>query len=64
MAAKTIKKPTKGGRVNKLWETVVDLVDAVNALQNITLSPQGIGEVKYAEGNVKIVFKTETCPTP
>ncbi len=59
-----IKKPAKGEPVNKLWETVAQLVDAVNALQNIKFSPDTIAEIKYSDSNVMIIFKTtDKCPS-
>lgn len=59
-----IDKPKAGDPVNKLWQIVAQLVDAVNALQNITLSPQGIGKVTVSDGNVVIELNTtDQCPT-
>jgi hypothetical protein len=59
--AKKIEEPKAGTPVNQLWKTVRELVKVVNAMQNMKLSPQGIGELKISESNAKLIFNTEKC---
>lgn len=56
-----IRKPAPGDSTWELWKIVAELVDAVNAWNNATISPQSAGQVKVAQGNVKIVLNTEKC---
>ncbi len=60
--AKKIDKLKAGAPVNSVKDTINQLVDAVNALQEIELSPKTLGTVKYSDGNVVITFNTEKCP--
>ena len=61
--AKQIEEPTAGQPINKLWKIVADLVKAVNAMQNMKISPEGIGKVTVADGNIVIELNTtDKCP--
>jgi hypothetical protein len=62
--AKKIAKAKAGDRTNKLWAKVNEVIDALNPLLNLTVSPNGIADVKYSDGNVVIVLKTtDQCPS-
>jgi hypothetical protein len=58
-----IEMPKAGTPVNKLWTIVADLVKAVNALQNMTVSPPGVGKFVSSDGNVVLQLETtDKCP--
>jgi hypothetical protein len=59
--AKEIAKAKASEKTNRLWQKLNEVIDAVNALQNITISPESAGTVQYAQGNIKIVLNTEQC---
>ena len=61
MAFKKIEEPKAGTPVNQLWKTVRDLVKAVNAMGNTTISPASLGKYEVSDSNAKIVFNTKKC---
>lgn len=56
-----IEEPKAGESTFVLWKTVVELVKAVNKLQNIQITPKSLGKVTYADANVSFDFNTEDC---
>jgi len=59
-----IEKLTQGSPVNKVWETVNKLIDIVNALQSMTVSPTGSGKLIVSDGNAVLQLETTNdCPT-
>lgn len=59
--AKEIEEPKAGDPINQLWKIVAELVKAVNALNNMSVSPTTAGKVTVADGNVVIELFTESC---
>ena len=59
--ASPIPLPKEGEPVDQLWRIVAELVKAMNAFLQMEISPQTAGSIKYADGNVKLVFNTEQC---
>lgn len=60
---KTIERPKSGEPINKLWQKVSELVDAVNALQNLKVTPETAGRFVPSEGNIVLQLNTtDQCP--
>ena len=38
-----------------------EIIDAINALMSMTVSPQGVGKLVYSDGNVVLQLNTEKC---
>jgi hypothetical protein len=60
--ADKIEEPVKGGSTWELWKTVVQLVRAVNALNNLQVTPKSAGKFTYSDGNVSLDLQTKQCP--
>lgn len=60
--AASIQEPKAGESTNELWQIVAKLVRAVNALQNMQVSPSSLGSFKNSDGNVMLVLNTTECP--
>lgn len=58
----SIARPEKGAQTSELWRTVAELVDAVNALQNMQVSPPAAGKFVKSESNIVLELQTEKCP--
>ena len=61
MAAQ-ISMPQQGAPINQLWKTVAELVKAMNALQNMTVSPTDAGKFVPSDGNIVLALNTKDCP--
>jgi hypothetical protein len=57
--AEQISMPQQGAKTNQLWKTVSELVKAVNALQNMTVTPTGAGKFVPGEGNIVLALNTD-----
>jgi len=61
---KKIARLEKGDktRTARHAEVMNEIIAAINALNNITVSPAGIGKFIYSDGNVVLQLNTEKCP--
>jgi hypothetical protein len=59
--AKRIEEPKIGLPVNEYGPIIRQIVRRLNALSNMSISPDGLGRVDVADANAKIIFNTDTC---
>jgi hypothetical protein len=50
-----IDKPEEGGDPFQLWQTICDIIDAVNDL-SVTIVPGNLASVRIEEGDIQISF--------
>jgi hypothetical protein len=58
-----IDKPEEGGDPLKLWQTLCDIIDALNYL-SVTIVPGELASVRIQEGDIQISFNPPPPSSP